>query len=89
MSDHSRRPFLTGTGAAALGAATLATAGPAAARTAPTGAAGPSSSSPASHDPVVAYVTDVTAGRITVMRGDDEVVVHDRALARNIARAVG
>jgi hypothetical protein len=89
MSDHSRRTFLTGTGAAALGAVALATAGPAAAKAAPTEAATSGASSAVSHHPVVAYVTDVTAGRITVMRGDDEVVVHDRALARHIARAVG
>jgi hypothetical protein len=89
MSDHSRRTFLTGTGTAALGAVALATAGPAAAKAAPTEAATSGASSAVSHDPVVAYVTDVTTGRITVMRGDDEVVVHDRALARHIARAAG
>ena len=87
MSDHSRRTFLTGTGAAALGAVALTTAGPAVAKAAPTEAA--AASSAASNDPVVAYVTDVTAGRITVMRGDDEVVVTDRALAQHIARQVG
>ena len=89
MSDHSRRTFLTATGAAALGAVALAAGGRAAAKAAPTEAAASGASSAASHEPVVAYVTDVTAGRITVMRGDDEVVVTDRALARHIARQVG
>jgi hypothetical protein len=89
MSDHSRRTFLTGTGAAALGAVALTTAGRATAQAAPTEAADRSASSAASHEPVVAYVTDVTAGRITVMRGDDEVIVTDRALAQHIARQVG
>jgi hypothetical protein len=88
MSDHSRRTFLTGTGAAALGAVALTTAGSAAATAAPTDDAERSASSATSHEPVVAYVTDVTAGRITVMRGDDEVVVTDRALAQRIARQV-
>jgi hypothetical protein len=88
MSDHSRRTFLTGTGAAALGAVALTTAGPAAAKAA-TEAAESGASSASSLEPVVAYVTDVTAGRITVMRGDDEVVVTDRALAQHIARQVG
>jgi hypothetical protein len=87
MSDHSRRTFLTGTGAAALGAVALTTAGPAAA--APTEGATSSAPGVASHEPVVAYVTDVAAGRITVMRGDDEVVVTDRALAQRIARQAG
>jgi hypothetical protein len=86
MSDHSRRTFLTGTGTAALGAVALTTAGPAAAKGAPTQDSEPSASS---HEPVVAYVTDVRAGRITVMRGDDEVVVTDLALAQHIARQVG
>jgi hypothetical protein len=91
MSDHSRRTFLTGTGAAALGAVALTTAGPAAATatTVPAGAATSGAPRAASHEPVVAYVTDVSAGRITVMRGDDEVVVTDRELARHIARQVG
>jgi hypothetical protein len=89
MSDHSRRTFLTGTGAAALGAVALTTGGRAATKAAPTGAAASGASSAASHEPVVAYVTDVTAGRITVMRGDDEVVVTDLALAQHIARQVG
>jgi hypothetical protein len=90
MSDHSRRTFLTGTGAVALGAVALTTGGPAPAGAATAEAAEPSSAPAAgSHEPVVAYVTDLTAGRITVMRGDDEVVVTDHALAQRIARKVG
>jgi hypothetical protein len=89
MSDHSRRTFLTGTGAAALGAVALTTAGPGAATTAAADGATPAASGTMSHEPVVAYVTDLSAGRITVMRGDDEVIVTDRALAWHIARQVG
>jgi hypothetical protein len=87
MSDHTRRTFLTGTGTAALGAVALTSAGPAAATSGTSETT--SSRSNASPEPVVAYVTDVSAGRITVMRGDDEVVVTDRALALHIARTVG
>lgn len=89
MSDHSRRTFLTGTGAAALGAVALSTGGWAAAETMPAQDAASGVRNATSHEPVVAYVTDPIAGRITVMRGDDEVVVTDRALARHIVRQVG
>jgi len=88
MSDHSRRTFLTGTGAAALGAVALTTSGRAAADVATVGAHASGVPTAVSHEPVVAYVTDVVGGRITVMRGDDEVVVTDRALAQHIARQV-
>ena len=88
MSDQSRRSFLTGTGAAALGAVALPTIS--AATAAPTAATtGAGASGAVRQDAVVAYVTDVAAGRITVMRGDDEIVVTDPALAWRIARQVG
>jgi hypothetical protein len=41
----------------------------------------------AGSDPVVAYVSDPSSGEISVMAGDREVVVRDRKLAAQIARA--
>jgi hypothetical protein len=38
-------------------------------------------------EPVVAYVSDASKGEITVMKGEREVQLHDRKLARQIARA--
>ena len=38
-------------------------------------------------DPVVAYVKNPRKGELTVMSGDREVTVRDRALAARIARA--
>ncbi len=37
--------------------------------------------------PLVAYVTDMQDGELTLMHGEDEVVVHDRDLAARLARA--
>jgi hypothetical protein len=80
MTDHTRRGFLTiaGAGAAAAGAAVAAAPATAAAPVrAPAGASGP----------LVAYVTDVLRGELTLMVGEREVVVHDRDLAARLARA--
>ncbi len=44
---------------------------------------------PVGNEPVVAYVKNPKTGEISVMRGDREVVVHDRRLAARIARAAG
>lgn len=85
MNLHSRRTFLIGAGSgAATGAALLTAATPATAvraDAAPTAGHSPG-------EPVVAYVSDVTSGKVVVMRGDDEVVVHDEDLARRITKAV-
>lgn len=81
---HSRRIFLAGAGAGALGAAAVAatvTAVPAAAQTAAVVEADGSTSSQA----VVAYVSDGSRGEITLFRGGHEVVVQDRTLARTLA----
>ena len=78
----TRRTFIAGTGAAAvLGAAAIATAGPAAAATPPVG-----DSAPASGDAVVAYLRDPARGEVRLLTGEHEVVVHDPALARALAR---
>ena len=42
----------------------------------------PAGSGPA----VVAYVRDLAGGEVRLMSGEREVVVHDRALARTLAR---
>jgi hypothetical protein len=82
MSDPSRRGFLAiaGVGAATAG---LAVAAPAAGAHAPgtppvEGASGP----------LVAYVTDVRSGAVSVMVGDREVEIHDRELVNRLTRAV-
>jgi hypothetical protein len=38
-------------------------------------------------EPVVAYVSDPSKGEISVMKGDREVKLRDRKLARDISRA--
>ena len=38
--------------------------------------------------PVVAYVSDADSGQVTVMRGDDEVVLTDHDLARRLTGQV-
>jgi hypothetical protein len=86
MPEQSRRTFLISTGAAAAaGAAVVATGESAAAAT-----GHPTSARPAvsTEHPVVAYVSDVQHGRITLMHGDAEVVVTDPELARAIAGKV-
>ncbi len=79
MNDPTRRGFLViaGAGAAAAGAAALAPSAEAAAVTAPADATGP----------LIAYVTDMQRGEVTLMVGEREVVVHDRDLAARLARA--
>ena len=83
MSDTSRRGFLflAGTGAAVVGAAAVAPAA---------GAAGQPEGSEAfaGEGPLVAYVTDIRTGELSVMMGEREVVVHDRALCASLARAL-
>jgi len=79
MNDPTRRGFLAiaGAGAAAVGAAAVAPAAAAAPVRAPAGASGP----------LVAYVSDMQRGELTLMVGEREVVVHDRELAARLARA--
>ena len=79
-TDPTRRGFLAlaGVGAATAGAVVVA-GPPAAAATvrAPAGASGP----------LVAYVTDMRHGKVTLLVGEREVVVHDPDLAGRLARA--
>jgi hypothetical protein len=84
MSEHSRRTFLRGAGvsAAAVTVAAVLPSGIASAATTD----GTESSAPATTKPVVAYVTDPSAGKITVLHGEKEIVVTDKGLARRIAK---
>lgn len=80
MAETSRRRFLSllGMSAAGVGAASVAGAAGAESTAVPSGAAGP----------LVAYVRDARSGRVAVMAGEREVVVHDRRLAARIARVL-
>jgi Ubiquitinol-cytochrome C reductase Fe-S subunit TAT signal len=82
MPDSTRRGFLimAGAGAAAVGAVAVASdasAAPATVKTADVTANGP----------LVAYVSDVHKGEISVLVGEREVIIHDRALVAKLAHA--
>jgi hypothetical protein len=83
MSETSRRKFIgvAGAGVAAVGAASVV---PNAAFAAETKAREDSAT-----DPVVAYVKDVRSGRLSLMVGEREVVVHDRDLVNRLLNAAG
>jgi hypothetical protein len=83
MSDSSRRGFLmmAGAGAAAVGAAAVAPAAFASRESADTGPI-------TVEGPLVAYVSDLHKGEVSVMKGEREVVVHDRALCASLARVL-
>ena len=87
MDESTRRNFLIVAGvgaAAATGAAVVATsagAAPAGPVAAPTALPGTASA------PLVAYVQDIASGRVSVMVGESEVVVHDPDLVARIAVA--
>ena len=87
MEQPNRRKFLiiagAGAGAAAVGVA--------AAKTGRTGSDVPSGSTagagPAGAGPLVAYIEDAGSGRVSVMTGDAETVVHDPDLVARLTRA--
>ena len=78
VSDLTRRDFVRNSAATAAGM-TVIGAIAAEAASAEGGAAG--------SEPVVAYVSDPSKGEISVMKGEREVKLRDRKLARDIARA--
>ena len=80
MHDTTRRRFLGTTGA---GVAAVAVA-PAAAYAGET-----ARSSNSADEPVVAYVGDARADRLSLFVGEREVVVHDRDLVNRILNAAG
>jgi hypothetical protein len=80
MSDTSRRKFLAATGvSAAAGGAALVGATPATA----------SSSTKAARERVLALVEDPKGDVVTLLVGEDEVVVRDRDLVTRILNAAG
>ena len=78
MSDTSRRIFLAAAGSSAAAAAAVVAA--------PGALAAPSTSRPDAADPdgqpLVAYIDDVTTGRVSILFGEDEVVVAGRRPGR-------
>ncbi len=83
-SAHSRRLFLAGAGA---GVAAAATAG-VLTTSASAATAGPAGGGEAAQGgrAIVAYVSDVSGGQISLLQGEQEVVVRDRALAQALAQ---
>jgi len=82
MSTASRRNFLimSGAGAAAVG---VAVAVPAVANA----ATGERVTTPEDATPLVAHISDPTTGELTLLVGEDEIVVHDPDLVGRITRA--
>ena len=81
MSHATRRTFLAAAGTGAAATAAVVAAPPAFA--APAG-----DSAATATEPLVAFVHDPAAGRLTIMWGEDEVTITDIALVRRLARAV-
>jgi len=83
MSNTSRRIFLAAAGSSAAAAAAVAAA--------PGALAAPSDHRPDDStpdgEPLVAYIDDVTTGRVSILFGEDEVVVQDADLVRRLTRA--
>jgi hypothetical protein len=79
VADSTRRGFLlmAGAGAAAVGAAAVVP------KAVGTRAAVKSTVS----GPLVAYVKDAKAGKVSLLIGEREVVVHDRELVARLANA--
>lgn len=86
MGELNRRTFVRSAGAGVVGVG-VASLLPASL----TGSASEASAAGAepTHNSVVAYVRDVRAGTISVMAGEREVVITDKALARSLATAAG
>jgi hypothetical protein len=78
VSDLNRRDFVKNSAVTAAGM-TVIGAIAAEVASADSGAAG--------SEPVVAYVSDPSKGEISVMKGEREVKLRDRKLARDISRA--
>jgi hypothetical protein len=85
LSESTRRRFLilAGASAAAVGTVTLA---PAAA--APRQGQGEPSEPMTDLGPLVAYVSDVRNGEVSVMMGEREVLIRDHQLCASLVRAL-
>ena len=79
MSDLTRRDFVRNSAVTAAGM-TMIGAIAADVASADSGATG--------SEPIVAYVSDPSKGEISVMKGDREVRLRDRKLAKDISRAI-
>ncbi len=84
MTSPTRRTFVAATGAGAATAA-LSLAAPAYADDSDANRSGGSPG----NGPLVAYVADLSAGRVVVVRGDRRTEVTDRRLAARLAAAAG
>lgn len=88
--ELSRRSFVTkaSLGAAAVGA--LAVAGPFAGRAEAGETAGAPPTSPVRNlsEPVVAHLTDLRSGKVSLYVGERGITVTDHTLAQHIARAI-
>jgi hypothetical protein len=82
MTTASRRTFLaaTGTGAAAATAMVAAST----AHASPLHTAG---TSPGRQPDLVAFIQEASSGDVTLLVGEDEIVVHDPALVSSLTRA--
>lgn len=83
MKDATRRGFLAASGA---GVATVAVAPIAFASGSSTQDTTAADGQPAGTGPLVVLVHDAGRGEVTVMRGQQEVVVHDPSLVRAITK---
>jgi hypothetical protein len=82
MSETSRRKLLAGTGAGVAVGTVALTMRPAAASES-------RRTTTSAREPVVAYVEDHRAGKLRLMVGEREVVVHDPDLVTQILNAAG
>jgi len=79
MTGLTRRSFVRSSAGAAAGMATLGALG--------IDSAAAEGRRRTGSDPLIAYVRDPRNGKVSLMRGDREVTVHDPALAARLARA--
>ena len=86
MADTSRRAFLRNAGITAAAAAAVTAAGPATGALAKGTDADGADLPDAATSTLVVHVRDSRRGELTVMAGEREVRVVDRALAQRLAR---
>jgi hypothetical protein len=92
MGETSRRKFLAAAGAGAAGVAAVSVAGAAGASalssSAPAAVTGASPQLPKNASgSLVAYVSDVQAGRVSVLVGQNRVEINDHDLVARLAQA--